>query len=88
MGGRRQSGRRLVLGCFIRRGVSLSASRRIALGASAALLPCSLFVVQSPLHLALVFVSLAFLGHQFWSVIVQTLPTDLFPSRAVGSVAA
>lgn len=72
---------------LIRCGVSLSASRKIALGVSAALLPCSLLVVQSPLHLALVFVSLAFLGHQFWSVIVQTLPTDLFPSRAVGSVA-
>ena len=72
---------------LIRRGVSLSASRKIALGVSAALLPCSLLVVQSPLHLAMLFVSLAFLGHQFWSVIVQTLPTDLFPSRAVGSVA-
>ena len=72
---------------LIRRGFSLSASRTIALGVGAALLPCSLLVVGSPLHLALFFVSLAFLGHQFWSVIVQTLPTDLFPSRAVGSVA-
>ncbi len=72
---------------LIRRGVSLSRSRKIALGVSAAVLPCSLLVVHSPLHLALFLVSLAFLGHQFWSVIVQTLPTDLFPSRAVGSVA-
>lgn len=72
---------------LIARGLSLSASRKIALGVAAALMPLSLLVVQSPVELALVFVSLAFLGHQFWSVILQTLPTDLFPSRVVGSVA-
>ena len=72
---------------LIRRGVSLSTARTTALGVGAALLPCSLLVVQSPVQLALCFVSVAFLGHQFWSVIIQTLPTDLFPSRAVGSVA-
>lgn len=74
-------------GFLLGRGVSLDRSRKIALGVSAALLPLSLLVVHSPVHLAVLFVSLAFLGHQFWSVIIQTLPTDLFPSRAVGSVA-
>jgi ACS family hexuronate transporter-like MFS transporter len=72
---------------LIRRGHSLNASRKIALGVSAALLPTSLLVVQAPIQWAILLVSLAFLGHQFWSVIVQTLPTDLFPPRAVGSVA-
>lgn len=72
---------------LIRRRFSLDASRKIALGLGAALMPLSLLVVQSPLEQALLFVSLAFLGHQFWSVIVQTLPADLFPARAVGSVA-
>ena len=72
---------------LIRRGLSLNASRKIALGVSAALLPCSLLVVQAPVQWAILLVSVAFLGHQFWSVIVQTLPTDLFPARAVGSVA-
>lgn len=72
---------------LIRRGFTLNASRKIALGVSAALLPLSLLVVQAPIEWAMLFVSLAFLGHQFWSVIVQTLPTDLFPARAVGSVA-
>jgi ACS family hexuronate transporter-like MFS transporter len=72
---------------LIRRGFSLSASRKVALAMSAALMPASLLVVSSPVSLALAFVSVAFLGHQFWSVIVQTLPTDLFPARMVGSVA-
>ncbi len=72
---------------LIRHGWSLNASRKTALAVSAAVMPLSLFVVRSPIELAMVFVSLAFLGHQFWSVIIQTLPTDLFPPRSVGSVA-
>jgi ACS family hexuronate transporter-like MFS transporter len=72
---------------LMRRGYSLDASRKIALGVSAAMLPMSILVVSAPVHLALVFVSIAFLGHQFWSVIVQTLPADFFPAPQVGSVA-
>ena len=72
---------------LIRRGVSLGASRKLSLGVAAALMPLSLLVVQSPVGLAILLVSVAFLAHQFWSVILQTLPTDLFPSHAVGSVA-
>jgi len=72
---------------LMQRGVTLNASRKIALGVSAALMPLAAFVVPSPTGLAIVFISLAFLGHQFWSVIVQTLPADLFPQGAVGSVA-
>jgi ACS family hexuronate transporter-like MFS transporter len=72
---------------LIRRRWTLDASRKFALAVGAALMPLSLLVVRSPIEQALLFVSLAFLGHQFWSVIVQTLPADLFPARAVGSVA-
>ena len=50
------------------------------------LLPASLFIVASPLSLAIVFFSLAMFAHQFWSANVQTLPADIFPSRVVGSV--
>jgi MFS transporter, ACS family, hexuronate transporter len=71
---------------LMRRGLSLNAARKWALGASAALLPVSLFIVASPLSLAIVFFSLAMFAHQFWSSNVQTLPADLFPSRVVGSV--
>ncbi len=72
---------------LIKRGLSLNASRKIALGVSASLMPLAAFVVPSPTALAIVFISLAFLGHQFWSVIIQTLPADLYPQRIVGSVA-
>jgi len=30
---------------------------------------------------------MALFGHQFWSTILQTLATDIFPSKVVGSVA-
>lgn len=72
---------------LIKRGLTLNASRKVALGVSAALMPAAAFVVPSPTGLAIVFISLAFLGHQFWSVIIQTLPADLYPQGTVGSVA-
>jgi len=72
---------------LLRQGYSLDASRKIALGVSASMLPMSLFVVGAPIQLAMALVSMAFLGHQFWSVIVQTLPADFFPASEVGSVA-
>ncbi len=72
---------------LIKKGLTMNASRKIALGASAALMPFAAFVVSSPTGWAIVFISLAFLGHQFWSVILQTLPVDLFPKESVGSVA-
>lgn len=72
---------------LIKKGMTLNASRKTALGISAALMPAAAFVVPSPAGLAIVFISIAFLGHQFWSVIVQTLPADLYPKKMVGSVA-
>ncbi len=72
---------------LMKKGLTLNASRKIALGMSAALMPAAAFVVPAPTGLAIVFLSLAFLGHQFWSVIIQTLPADLYPKSAVGSVA-
>jgi MFS transporter, ACS family, aldohexuronate transporter len=71
---------------LLRRGLSLNFSRKFALGFSAALLPVSLFIVASPLSLAIVFFSTAMFAHQFWSANVQTLPADLFPASVVGSV--
>jgi ACS family hexuronate transporter-like MFS transporter len=35
----------------------------------------------------IVLFSLAFFGQQSWSTLVMILPTDLFPKRAVGTVA-
>lgn len=72
---------------LIKRNVSLDASRKIALAISAACLPASLFITNAPLGYAIIFFSIAMLGHQFWSTIVQTLAADIFPSNVVGSVA-
>ena len=72
---------------LLKKGWTLNASRKLALGIAAALMPWAAFVVPAPTEWAIVFISLAFLGHQFWSVIIQTLPADLYPQGMVGSVA-
>ena len=72
---------------LIRRGHSLNFARKAALGASAALMPWILFLTHVPVALALGLFSLAFFGQQSWSTLVMILPADLFPHRAVGSVA-
>ncbi len=72
---------------LIKQGKTINTSRKIALAMSAALMPAAAFVVPAPTPWAIFFISLAFLGHQFWSVILQTLPADLYPQGAVGSVA-
>jgi ACS family hexuronate transporter-like MFS transporter len=72
---------------LIRRHLSVNASRKVCLCLSAAMMPISLFITKSPLEMAIAFFSIAMFGHQFWSTILQTLATDIFPSTVVGSVA-
>jgi ACS family hexuronate transporter-like MFS transporter len=72
---------------LLRRGFSLNAARKIALGASAALMPWVFFVTMTDTRWAIVLFSVAFFGQQSWSTLVMTLPADLFPRRLVGSVA-
>ena len=72
---------------LLRRGWPLAQARKVALGASAALMPWAFFITQSPVEMALVLFSLAFFGQQSWSTLVMTLPADLFPRGAVGAVA-
>lgn len=71
---------------LIRRGTPLDRARKITLGIGAALMPVSLLVAASPLSWAIVFLSIAFFAHQFWSANIQTLAADIFPPRVVGSV--
>ena len=66
---------------------SLTFSRRLALGLSAAVMPSVLLVTQVRVELAIVIFSIAFFGQQSWSTLVMTLPADLFPNRTVASVA-
>ena len=72
---------------LITQGLSINRSRKIVLGIGAICLPISAFIVSAPTAWAIVFISAAYLGHQIWNVIIQTLPADLFPNYEVGSVA-
>ncbi len=72
---------------LIRRGHSLDRARKVALGASAAVMPLIFFVTQSPVQVAIVLFSIAFAGQQSWSTLVMIVPADIFPQRTVGSVA-
>jgi len=73
---------------LLRRGVSVNGSRKLALGASAALMPWVMLVPQ--LHSVgwVIFIfSLAFFGQQSWSTLVMVLPTDMISQCAVGALA-
>jgi ACS family hexuronate transporter-like MFS transporter len=72
---------------LLRQGCSVNKARKIALGASAAVMPIIFLVDSAPVDLAIAIFSVAFFGQQSWSTLVMTLPTDLVTGRAVGSVA-
>ena len=59
----------------------------LVLGLSAAVMPLIFFVTQAPVQIAIVLFSIAFAGQQSWSTLGMILPADIFPQRAVGSVA-
>lgn len=71
---------------LIRRRLSIDSSRKICLGISAACMPVSLLISISPLALTIFFFSLAMLSHQFWSTIIYSAVTDIFPTEVIGSV--
>ena len=50
-------------------------------------MPVIFFVTRSPVEVAIVLFSIAFFGQQSWSTLIMTLPADIFPRTAVGSVA-
>jgi MFS transporter, ACS family, hexuronate transporter len=72
---------------LMRRNFSLGMARKVALGASAALMPFAILVPHVPVSCALGLFCLAYFGQQSWSTLVMVLPADLFPQSIVGSVA-
>lgn len=72
---------------LLHRGHSVNAARKIALGLSAAMMPCVIFVPHVSVAWVILLFSVAFFGQQSWSTLVMTLPTDLFPKNAIGTVA-
>jgi ACS family hexuronate transporter-like MFS transporter len=71
---------------LLRRGRSLDFSRKSVLGLSALFMPVVMLVPHVPVGLALVLFSIAFFCQQSWSGLIMTLPADIFPLSAVGSV--
>ena len=72
---------------LVRRQFSLGIARKVALGASAAVMPFVILVPHVPASWAIALFCLAYFGQQSWSTLVMVLPTDLFPRSVVGSVA-
>ena len=65
----------------------LNRARKLALGASSAMMPLLAFVPHVSVTWAIVLFCIGYFGQQSWSTLVMILPTDLFPKRAVGTVA-
>jgi ACS family hexuronate transporter-like MFS transporter len=72
---------------LLAQGMTANAARKIALGASAAVMPLIILVPHVPAGFAIVLFSIAFFGQQSWSTLVMIVPTDLFEQRVVASVA-
>jgi ACS family hexuronate transporter-like MFS transporter len=73
---------------LLTRGCSVNLARKLALGASAALMPWVILVPQVPsVAWVILIFSVAFFGQQSWSTLVMILPTDLVPREALGTVA-
>ena len=71
---------------LLRTGSSLDRSRKIALGLSAAFMPVVMLVPMVPVQLSILLFSIAFFCQQSWSGLIMTLPADIFPLSAVGTV--
>jgi MFS transporter, ACS family, hexuronate transporter len=72
---------------LVRRHFSVGVARKLALGLSAAVMPSVLLIPHVAVSWAIAIFSLAYFGQQSWSTLVMVLPTDLFPTSAVGAVA-
>ena len=72
--------------CLLRGGLGINRARKWALGLSAAFMPAVMLVPSVPVHFAFVLFSIAFFCQQSWSGLVMTVPADILPLSAVGTV--
>src|SRR5262249_41758683 len=74
-------------GALIKRGWSVDRARKVVMACGALLPPAGIFAmrVESP-YAALTLMGVVLFGFQVWVNNLQTLPSDLFPKSAVGSV--
>jgi len=71
---------------LLRRGCSLDKARKLSLGLSAACMPVVMLVPLVPVELSILIFSVAFFCQQSWSGLIMTVPADIFPLSAVGTV--
>ncbi|MEI7422305.1 MAG: MFS transporter [Prolixibacteraceae bacterium] len=75
-------------GFLIRHEVSVNNARKIAIVVGTLFLPVGLLVINAQSNIAMwFFISLTLFGFQFWVNNVQTLPSDIYERKYVGSVA-
>jgi ACS family hexuronate transporter-like MFS transporter len=75
-------------GFLIGRGWTVNAARKIVIIFAALLMPAGIVAAFTPdAMVALAMIGVVLFGFQVWINNVQTLPSDLFPASAVGSVA-
>ena len=75
-------------GHLIKKGWSVDRARKMVILIAAFLMPAGIFAAFAESALvALALIGVVLFGFQVWINNVQTLPSDLFPDRAVGSVA-
>ncbi len=72
---------------LLRKGSSLDFSRKVVLGVNALSMPSLMLVPLVSVQHALLLFCVVFFSLQSWSTIVMTIPTDIFPLSAVGTVA-
>ncbi len=71
---------------LLRSGRSLNFSRKLVLGINAAMMPAVMLVTHVHVSYALLLFSIAFFAQQSWSGLIMTIPADVFPLSAVGTV--
>jgi len=75
-------------GHLIKRGWSVNRARKLVILIAALLMPAGIFAAfADDAMVALALIGVVLFGFQVWINNVQTLPSDLFPDRAVASVA-
>jgi MFS transporter, ACS family, hexuronate transporter len=72
---------------LIKRGLFPVKARKVILILGAAVMPASVLTFYVDNYLtAFTFACIAAFGHTFWVVATQTLPTDMFPDKYIGTV--
>lgn len=71
---------------LIRQGRSLDQARKVVLGINALLMPAVMLVPHVGVGVAMLLFSVAFFAQQSWSGLIMTIPADVFPLSAVGTV--